>query len=476
MRKYFRVNRFISLRLVGNKTLIYIGGKLFDQCQKIIVNLPLNGASNYESIDEFIYNDGEGFSIDALYETPGSDSNFYKISPQTEFWAHCSNIQAWADNNYDTKLLSLALSFPMLKKLVELGDETAKKVFKDEIAKRFASRYPPVVKYLVLEEYLDYLNSEELEVIVSDMKKVELEGTSLDCIPEYIYQARILEELDLADNYIEEVGDQIKNLKNLISLNLWQNQVNYLSRNIGHLKKLKYLILTDNKLNSIPSTIGCMNSLLKPYLGYNYISELPSSISKLRKLKELVIYNNELKFLPESIKFLGSVEMFDLNKNHIRALPNNIGFLNSLKKLLISNNELSELPNSFDNLKNLEILSLSANKFSEIPYCISRLQSLKQLYISGNRISHISEEFNFPAKLGDLDLSDNKLSKLPKNILKLKFLEDLVLYGNPLVEIPNFILELPRLKYLHLDKIQISLLNEEMVRTLKKRKINVYCV
>jgi len=54
--------------------------------------------------------------------------------------------------------------FPLLKKLTEVGDPLVKKVFKEEIAKRYKSGFPSVVKYLEEEEYLNYLSKEELEV------------------------------------------------------------------------------------------------------------------------------------------------------------------------------------------------------------------------------------------------------------------------------------------------------------------------
>lgn len=41
---------------------------------------------------------------------------------EIEFWGHCSNLQVWAENNYDTRLLHRNLSSPLLKQLSDLGD------------------------------------------------------------------------------------------------------------------------------------------------------------------------------------------------------------------------------------------------------------------------------------------------------------------------------------------------------------------
>lgn len=62
------------------------------------------------------------------------------------------------------------MAFPLLKKLTEVGDPQAKKVFKDEIAKRFSSGYLPVMKYLVNGDYLNYLNTEEVRMLLESNK------------------------------------------------------------------------------------------------------------------------------------------------------------------------------------------------------------------------------------------------------------------------------------------------------------------
>ncbi|MHA1240841.1 MAG: Cdc6/Cdc18 family protein [Promethearchaeota archaeon] len=90
----------------------------------------------------------------------------YEIDPETEFWGHCSNLQAWYEHNYDTRLLHSNLSFPLLKKLAEVGDPIANRVFKEEIVKRLESGYPTVIKYIIEEKLLENLNREELRLII----------------------------------------------------------------------------------------------------------------------------------------------------------------------------------------------------------------------------------------------------------------------------------------------------------------------
>ena len=86
---------------------------------------------------------------------------YTEITPETEFWGHCSNLQTWVENYYDSRLLHSNLAFPLLKALVEAGDQEAKKVFKDEIAERFAQGTPNVKLFLFNNSYLEFLNQEE---------------------------------------------------------------------------------------------------------------------------------------------------------------------------------------------------------------------------------------------------------------------------------------------------------------------------
>ncbi|TFG19896.1 MAG: hypothetical protein EU529_15725 [Promethearchaeota archaeon] len=76
------------------------------------------------------------------------------------------NLQAWYEHDYDTRLLHHSLSFFLLHELTEAGDPLARRVFKEEIAKRYATGHPTVIKFLEEENWLlKYLSKDELESI-----------------------------------------------------------------------------------------------------------------------------------------------------------------------------------------------------------------------------------------------------------------------------------------------------------------------
>ena len=173
--KEFKANKYILLRLEGKYTIIYINRKRFIHCKRLIINIPIKDIETYEEIS----------SIDEaskLYNQYLIDNEFYKeenkelfhspslcdIPPETEFWGHCSNIQAWVELNYDPRVLHSNLAFPLLKELSKAGDPQAKKVLKEEIAKRFLKSHFSGKEYLIKEKYLNFLNTEELRCIFEE--------------------------------------------------------------------------------------------------------------------------------------------------------------------------------------------------------------------------------------------------------------------------------------------------------------------
>ena len=174
--KKFKVNEFITLKLEEEiiieeeniretKTNIYVKGELFRQCSFLLINIPIEEISSFDSIESI---DEAEERLDTSLEEDKEPFE-YEIPPETEFWGHCSNLQVWAENNYDTRLIHRNLAFPLLKKLTEVGDPIARRVFKEEIGKRFTSCYLPVIHVLLFEDYLDYLSEEELGILFSEV-------------------------------------------------------------------------------------------------------------------------------------------------------------------------------------------------------------------------------------------------------------------------------------------------------------------
>ena len=153
----FKVSKYLSLKLKEDgETIIKVNGKDFIICKALLFQIPVENIELYdesESIDEIVE------SVEILED---------EISQETEFWGHCSILEGWYKEDYKTELLSYHIAFPLLKKLTEAGDPKAKRVFKQEIAKRYESGFPAVVEYLVQGGYLNYLDTDELDSLRQD--------------------------------------------------------------------------------------------------------------------------------------------------------------------------------------------------------------------------------------------------------------------------------------------------------------------
>jgi tetratricopeptide (TPR) repeat protein len=217
----FKVNDFITLKLEGNNTVIYVDGKEFKHCKYLLLKIPIDEIESFESIESI---DEAAEKLDKSMERRNEKVD---IPPAVEFWGHCSNLQVWSENNYDTRLLHSNLSFPLLKKLTKAGDIKAKKVFRDEIAERFSSGHSTVMKYLAVRGYLSYLNDEELKTLFETYK--ENPEKLLEAAPQYAttiinsfttknpfqYIKEVVESIptERSAKLLSQIGESIANVK-----------------------------------------------------------------------------------------------------------------------------------------------------------------------------------------------------------------------------------------------------------------------
>jgi len=148
----FKINKYITLKLEGETTNIYINDILFRHCKYLLINISSKNTENYKNIESI---DEAAELLDRKLEMR-SEEWIDKIAPEVEFWGHCSNLQVWVENEYDSRILHRNLAFPMLKKLTEIGDPVAKKAFKDEIAIRFSSNIYNDINNFIIESSTYY--------------------------------------------------------------------------------------------------------------------------------------------------------------------------------------------------------------------------------------------------------------------------------------------------------------------------------
>lgn len=201
----FTINEFLSLKLENGRTNVYVKGKPFSQCMYLLLNIPVSKVDAYEEIDSI---DKAAENLD--HRMHGRSSS-YIITPKTEFVAHCSNIQAWSENNYNTRILHRNIAFPLLRELAQAGDIKAKRVFKDEIALRFSSGHLPVMLYLLQGGYLNVLTREELDTLMNELDMSKFHDQKIELVFPIIQQLERLGHYTSREIIKNQISHRFKN-------------------------------------------------------------------------------------------------------------------------------------------------------------------------------------------------------------------------------------------------------------------------
>jgi len=344
----------------------------------LLIEIPKD---NIKDFDDFMSIDDVSENLDHSLEYT---TKYNKLKPEAEFWGHCSNLQAWYENFYDTTLLHSNIAFPLLKKLTDVGDFMAQRVFKDEIAERLTNLHTNVAQYLIQENYLEYFNREETELLMEilyeqiDKKFKKKHGLNLD-------DTEIEALLSIIKtNIINSKAFLINRLKHVETINK-DTRMGFSYDN----KRIIALGFNGCGLKVLPSSIGNLKGMIKLDLSVNHLINLPNEIGNLSNLREFNLDHNIIQFLPDSITKLNKLENLSIWGNQLRDLPKNMSEMISLRFLVLSSNLLEEFPKKISEFPNLETLDLSNNKINTIPVNISYLKSLKALWLNNNPIRKI---------------------------------------------------------------------------------------
>jgi len=427
----YRVNSFITLKLENNQTNIYVKNELFNQCKYLLLNIPTNKVKDYDYIDSI----DEAAEINKLSKAleGGRKRKKFDINAETEFWGHCSNIQAWAEHKYDTRLLHRNLAFPLLKKLAEVGDPLAKKGFRQEILKRLSSGHSTVITYLADMGYLENITEDDYQELLDkpdyNMTENIIRGLAnpkhskyvkpifirlMDYVGENIkeFVVRMLKNLDVElfcglritryfdsiemellmylindpDSILNEFHYKFKGkhyfIKADLSIDLSDKGISDLSEIEGlhRLNHLKTLDLRDNNLTDIFG-LENLHNLTKLKLKGNLLNQrLIENLGGLNKEGDAIEPYKFVEYCQKNAYHL--IETIEYNGIKYEVIN---GILN-LSKLNIEN--LEDIKGLFE-LKNLTHLNLSYNKLKNVDDTLL-LKSLVYLNLSHNKIKQFN--------------------------------------------------------------------------------------
>jgi len=200
------------------------------------------------------------------------------------------------------------------------------------------------------------------------------------------------------------------------------------------MNKVKSLQLNCNLLMTLPLEIERFQMLLTLEISNNQIVQLPREISTLKNLRYLLAKNNCLDdlSLPKELEDLKQLEIINLGGNRLKQFPYQLFQLFNLKEIYLGSNQISLLPDLFQTLNKVEVLYLGGNQITNAPDSIGLMQNLIVLNLSGNHLRTLPSSISRLPRLKSLSLHNNQFSALPPDIIRLN-LQELSLRNNPLV-------------------------------------------
>jgi Leucine-rich repeat (LRR) protein len=498
----FRVNDYIVLKLENRKTEIYILGERFVQCKFLLIDIPVEEISTLDKIKSI---DEAAENLDNSLE--GSYIQKYNIDRKTEFWAHCSNLQVWAEQEYDTRLLHRNLAFPLLKRLTKAGDRVAKKVFKEEIAKRMEEGNFSVSLYFLEEKYLDFLTKEEQKAVFLDLniklkenieQVLKREETSR-VVNKFISEELVklyekVEHQKLGEGFRQDIINRLEEGNQEEALSLLDHKHFDLIHEDGRYwkmidkKKIEHSLYDEfeQSRETIRKLLKKDDSLRKvALLILKELAELGDMIAK-----EMSITEFEKHFRRNAKKINISPEEFLLKESEgISPEPSYYLYLdrNTMLNMLLEENEVEVILELDEIIMNQWIAfksSLRGDEEEQYPEVFRReklvLNPILYSWGWGDPDEEWEESpYHFFIKnrqIVAINLSrvkDFRLWSFPEPILKLKALQKLDLGGNRLEKIPEAISNLKGLQELNLDGCSIKNLPASITKLKYLKKLNL---
>lgn len=251
------------------------------------------------------------------------------------------------------------------------------------------------------------LNISHTEVKIGDdflmdagsLKTLIMSHSGIQKISQLTFQHTNISYLDLSFNSINSSDkDFIKQLKEVLHLNLSHNILEDLHSNPLPLFILETLDLSHNLINLVHSQV--FENLSKLYLlnlSNNRLTFINSNLfSKLTNLRQLDLSNNLIiQFRSPHFRDLVKLESLNLRGNKLKELRSDVFRSNTLLRFIsiADNNQIVLYNQTFTHLSHLKTLDLSRNFLTHIPDDILRKGNVSNLIISCNKLSYLNLKF-----------------------------------------------------------------------------------
>ncbi|XP_021829801.1 TMV resistance protein N-like [Prunus avium] len=174
------------------------------------------------------------------------------------------------------------------------------------------------------------------------------------------FRPKELVVLNMPRNRIKQLGEGLKHLTKLTSLNFEGSQFLIEIPDLSSSPNLRYLNANGcTSLVEVHPSVGYLDKLENlDFCGCHKLTQFPNKV----RLKSLIFFRLydciKLENFPEIVDKMESLNYLDLGRTAIKELPSSVGNLTALKVLELGGSAIEELPSSTGNLTALEILSL----------------------------------------------------------------------------------------------------------------------
>ena len=202
---------------------------------------------------------------------------------------------------------------------------------------------------LLVDDYIKYIKYHKLEILpqmISKKEQKQKKNSTIENLPKKEKIANIYGELQCMEsqkkikeliihnqNIIKLSKNFFQNLSNIILLDLSNNSISKISKNILSFPNIKHLILNNNLISVIPFYLTELNYLEEIQLENNIIQLISITIQNFTCLKILNISCNKIEHIPVELGLIKNLEILLFDKNNFTEIPTSLYYLKKLKRI-----------------------------------------------------------------------------------------------------------------------------------------------
>lgn len=329
------------------------------------------------------------------------------------------------------------------------------------------------------------------------IKRLDLNGRSLQKLHESFGLLTGLIALNLSNNFLSTLPDYMKKLTTLSNLNIRRNHFTLLPEVLTSLP-LRSLNVSGNQIEDVRILAQCKDLRVLD-LSANVITSMDGCINKENELRVLNLSYNYLNDVSELFLKLCSLERLDLSGNLLTVIPSTVEAMETLVELRISDNQIESIDSALFSLP-LEIIDLSSNEIRTLS--LKGLEDLETITLDFNPLDKLETSDDFApylesfscdgcglksfvplvsSELKILCYASNEIASIPEDIGRYEQLNELDIDGNTIVDLPDSMANLTQLKILYIDgnplsesaKKVIDILQPEICDIHMKRGITI---